>query len=83
MLTSCAMQCLCDTASSLVLTSTMGYTGTSLCWQELMMSYKKEASEGRLELSCMAMKLHAEEMEEGDERPDLDLGLVVSPMGRR
>lgn len=48
-----------------------------------MLSYKKEAAEGRLELSCSAMKLHTEEMEEGEERPDLDLGLVVSPVGRR
>lgn len=52
-------------------------------FKDVMLSYKREqASSGdMLRISCTSMKIHNEDQEEGDERPDLDFGLQVSSFG--
>lgn len=54
-------------------------------FRELMLSYKRDAagSSQGLQVQCCAMKIHTEEQEDGEERPDLDLGLTISPVGTR
>lgn len=48
-------------------------------FKEVMLSYKREQQAGNLlQISCTAMKIHNEDQEDGEERPDLDFGLQVS-----
>ncbi|KAG2487147.1 hypothetical protein HYH03_014260 [Edaphochlamys debaryana] len=51
-------------------------------FKETMLSYKREVSAGpAFELKCTQLRVHTEEQEDGDERPDLDLSLQISPIG--
>jgi len=53
-------------------------------FKEVMLAYKREASqdaEARLTIQCKPMRLYCEEQEDGEERPDLDFGLTISPVG--
>lgn len=51
-------------------------------FKEIMLSYKAAAAAdgGGFQISCMAMPIHAEEQEDGEERPDLDFDLHVQPL---
>ncbi|KAG1678474.1 hypothetical protein FOA52_014505 [Chlamydomonas sp. UWO 241] len=54
-------------------------------FKELMLSYRREAASNtssRLTIDVVKMKLHSEAQEEGDLRPDLVTGLLISPTGR-
>lgn len=54
-------------------------------FKDVMLSYKNEAaadSQGNgFSIHCTAMRIHLEEQEDGEERPDLDCGLTISPVG--
>ncbi len=52
-------------------------------FKEVMLSYKHEVAEGSnvFQIQCTPVRVHTEEQEDGDERPDLDFGLQISPMG--
>mmetsp|Transcript_16514 Transcript_16514/g.35717 ORF Transcript_16514/g.35717 Transcript_16514/m.35717 type:complete len:228 (+) Transcript_16514:298-981(+) len=52
-------------------------------FKEVMLSYKRELEEGAssFQIKCTGMKIHSEEQEDGEERPDLDMGLQISPVG--
>ncbi|GAX81131.1 hypothetical protein CEUSTIGMA_g8565.t1 [Chlamydomonas eustigma] len=53
-------------------------------FKEVMLSYKLELSQdasSAMQIHCSAMRLYSEEQEDGDERPDLDFGLTISPVG--
>jgi ADP-ribosylation factor 2-binding protein len=53
-------------------------------FKEVMLSYKEELSQdasSSMQIHCSAMRLYSEEQEDGDERPDLDFGLTISPVG--
>lgn len=50
-------------------------------FKDLMVSYKQQAAQASpLALTCHAAPVHHDEQEDGEERPDLDLSLTVSPM---
>lgn len=53
-------------------------------FKELMLAYKQESvakpQQQLVGLQCCAMKLHREEQEDGEARPDLDMTLVISPV---
>lgn len=52
-------------------------------FKEVMLAYKAEAAAGPgagFEISCTALHIHADEQEDGEERPDLDFGLSVQPL---
>lgn len=54
-------------------------------FKEVMLAYKADAQHsqtGGLSISCHAMHIHVEEQEDGDERPDLDFSLQVSPLSK-
>ncbi|KAG1667232.1 hypothetical protein FOA52_009797 [Chlamydomonas sp. UWO 241] len=59
--------------------------GDFASFKELMLSYQKEAereAEGTgLRIECGAIHLHAEDQDDGEMRPDLDCGLLISPVG--
>eukprot|EP00199_Chlamydomonas_sp_CCMP681_P006274 CAMPEP_0119113306 /NCGR_PEP_ID=MMETSP1180-20130426/43483_1 /TAXON_ID=3052 ORGANISM="Chlamydomonas cf sp, Strain CCMP681" /NCGR_SAMPLE_ID=MMETSP1180 /ASSEMBLY_ACC=CAM_ASM_000741 /LENGTH=217 /DNA_ID=CAMNT_0007101287 /DNA_START=129 /DNA_END=782 /DNA_ORIENTATION=+ len=56
-------------------------------FRDIMLEYKREfsqdpSSSAGLALSCHALKVHLEDQEEGEERPDLDFTLTItSPVG--
>lgn len=59
--------------------------GDFASFKEMMIDYQKEAArenEGTgLRIDVSAMRLHTEDQMEGDHRPDLDSGLMISPAG--
>ncbi|GIL66177.1 hypothetical protein Vafri_19770 [Volvox africanus] len=51
-------------------------------FKEVMLSYKRDASEGpTFEINCTPLRVYVEEQEDGDARPDLDRTLQISPIG--
>lgn len=52
-------------------------------FKEVMLSYKREVEDGRSSFGvhCTPLKIHTQEQEDGEERPDLDLSLQISPIG--
>lgn len=49
-----------------------------------MLAYKKEVSQEDglgFKVQCSALRVQMEEQEDGEERPDLNLSLTISPVG--
>eukprot|EP00955_Chlamydomonas_euryale_P063297 358619-Chlamydomonas_euryale.AAC.6 len=56
--------------------------GDFATFKELMLAYRREAAQAPGSapcIECVKMKLHREAQEDGDLRPDLDTGLLISP----
>lgn len=53
-------------------------------FKEAMLAYKQEIDatpqQQLLGPQCCAVRVHQEEQEDGDERPDLDMSLSISPL---
>lgn len=53
-------------------------------FKEEMLAHKRDMEAGPQQqlqgIQCSAMTMHAEEQEDGEERPDLDLSLSISPL---
>jgi ADP-ribosylation factor-like protein 2-binding protein len=53
-------------------------------FRELMLAYRAEVEGGKsFEITCTHLRVHTEEVEDGQHRPDLDLGLSVSGLSPR
>ncbi|PNW69822.1 hypothetical protein CHLRE_19g751247v5 [Chlamydomonas reinhardtii] len=51
-------------------------------FKEVMLSYKRDLADGPgFAINCTPLRLHTEEQEDGEARPDLDLSLQISPIG--